>query len=228
MTILSKKVSGEIYMKAETYLQRQTQVQPGLYFNHVIINGGADDGLHLDALLQLADNKISVLHISVHELDAKTRRLSAKVSYTDKSVNARVLSAKYLNYFLERLETADSDSNNDREIAVSSELARQIEAEIDKTFDISNCTEADIMQYGKPELIVVAEAELRRLFARLGIAEYDVSYNTILKGFVFSLGEPYKIRKLISLVAAVVRKCDTGKSLADSFLSIAAEMIRNR
>ena len=230
MAIFRKKVSNEVFEKAQMYLRQTTQKMPDLqdneYFYNLEINGGADDGLHLDALLCLANGTISVIMIWVFTKNAQKGILSARNRQGETGSYAKLLAVKYINHFLEYLDTVDIETNTDRDVTVTPELVERVEREIDETFDMATCTEADILRYGRIELTASAEAALRWFFQQLGVPEYTVCYNAGLKGFLFSVGGPYRVRKLVGLADVVNRKWERGESLSRALIGIVGDMLQ--
>lgn len=179
----------------------------------------------MDAMIRLASGKISILRIWELEYNAKKGMLCSKEEPEKTSPYARSLAETYLDNFLKLLETICIGTCGKHEFILTAELTRQTESNIDKTVGYPNLTEADILKYDRPELIVPAEMALRWFFDQLNIADYSVSFDNDSKVFNFSLiNHPHRQDRKIPLWYVVKKKWETGECFSKTLIDIVGDM----
>ena len=191
MYITIRKVSKDIAEKAKIYLHQVGQVMPELqnrfgwdtFFHCLQCSGGADDGLWLDALVSVTENKISILRIYRLQHSVKSGRLEPTNAGIEKGKSAKLLSEKYLNKFLDELESIDINDSIGRTFTLTPALAEQIESEIDKSVDYPYISDTDISKYERVELIEMGKEWLIALMKQLKQDDYFIDYNKLTHCF---------------------------------------------
>jgi len=95
-----------------------------MYCYGLFVENGTENGLYLDALLQLQGNKISIKTIWACRYDPKLGMLSARNQDGERGSYAKILGEKYFNRFLEYIDTVDIDNVKQRRYSLTPQQAR--------------------------------------------------------------------------------------------------------
>jgi len=224
-TIATRRLNSDTYQKTEAYLQQAGIAEENNSFYHVLqLQGGADDGQYLYALIQLSENKISIKEIFVLEYDPKQGTYDLRSSCSEKGNYAKILSEKYLNRFFDDLETIDINNNKERQNLLTAERTQEVEAEIDQCIDPARITPTEINAYNRIELTAPAEEAARWFCKEYGEADYSVIYNREAKIFMIYLYTS-EINIKVSLSDVVHRKWKDDECFSKALISCICDLV---
>jgi len=124
-TITTRRLDKNTYVKAENFLRQVEEfITNDMCCYGLFLKSGAEDGLYLDALLQLQSNKISIKTIWACRYDPKLGMLSARNQDGERGSYAKILGEKYFNRFLEYIDTVDIDNVKQRRYSLTPQQAR--------------------------------------------------------------------------------------------------------
>ena len=191
MTIATRRINKEVHNRAEKFLQQAgLHMKDNMYCYQLEVQGGADDGLTLDACIDLQGNKLVIKTIWVIEYNPKKGMLSARNDNGERGSYAKILAEKYFNRFFDHLETVDIDNVDERQYFVLAgnkllsvigskenlEGFSPVEIDINDIKELENTEEQGFLLL--PEHMVAVEAEIDRSINPKQITESDVaSYN---------------------------------------------------
>lgn len=229
MAIVKRKITKETFEKAREYLRHSARKSDGCdmeaYFHNIEVKDGANEGLVMDALIGIADDKISLHKIWEMEFDDEKGMWMAKNLYGETGKRARLLSEKYLDQFFRYLESVDLKDNNDRTYELTPQMVAEIEDKIDQEIQ-QPISDSDIGKYERFELIEMGLSALRYFFNELGWNGCVTSYNKLSSEFetVFCEGGGISV----SLSDVVKEKWKRGCELSRALIACAAKELKNR
>ena len=236
IAITTRRVSEGIAEKAKVYLHQAAQVMPEIqnkfgrdtFFHNLHYSGGADDGLGLDALINVTENKISILKIFRLERSVKSGRFEAANVEGEKGKNAKLLSEKYLDKFLNDLEAIDIGNFKDRTFTLTPNLAEQIVSEIDKSVNYPHISDTDISKYERPEIIEMGKESLIILMKQLKQDNYFIDYNKFTHCFEAIMPSFNQSTISIPLGDVLRTKWETGNGFMETLYECAEKQLREQ
>jgi len=177
-TIVSRRLDETTYEKAMRFLEQAEDVYEENHCCHMLsVPDGSDDKMILDAMLQLRDNRLHIKVIWIMEYNHKHGMVSPRDPNGERGRHAKILGEKYLNSFLDHLNTVDINNVVRHSFMLTGEVIEEVESKIDQCIDPTQITEAEINRYDRIEMTHPVLQALRYFCKGMDEEDYSVSYD---------------------------------------------------